>query len=260
MEQPPQQPPQPEPQPWGGQPWTRQPQTPPAEPEPPRPWGEAARPREPWGYRPPPSGKGPRPPGGPSPWYRHPVGILLIVAAVAIVLAVIVPAFTGGGSEPAPTVTTGAFGAPGTTAPPAGGTTSSAGQPPSAAEQLGQAVQDELGQAGEVTSVTAPSGGPVTVTWDIRRAGSSGLTENNARFGVMRIMRAIQESQLVAGGDAPTVRLVGRYQLAGSADPASVVRLRFDSSTVERGNFDDRDYLKAFDLADAAVIHPAFRG
>ena len=33
-----------------------------------------------------------------------------------------------------------------------------------------------------------------------RRAGSSGLTENNARFGVMRIMRSIQESQLVAGG------------------------------------------------------------
>jgi hypothetical protein len=76
----------------------------------------------------------------------------------------------------------------------------------------------------------------------------------------MRIMRAIQESQLAAGGDAPTVRLVGRYQLAGSAAPVTVIRLRFDPSTVEQGNFDDRDYLKAFDLADAAVIHPAFRG
>lgn len=224
-----------------------------------RPWGEAARPQEPWGYRPPPSGKGSRPPGRPPPWYRHPVGMLLIGAAVVIVLAVIVPAVTGGGSEPAPTVTTGAFGSPGTTAPPAGGTTTSAGQPLSAAEQLRQAVQDELGQAGEVTSVTAPTGGPITVTWEIQRAGSSGLTRNNARFGVMRIMRAMQESQLVAGG-APTVRLVGRYQLGGSADPVTVVRLRFDPSTVEQGNFDDRDYLKAFDLADAAVIHPAFRG
>lgn len=224
-----------------------------------RPWGEAARPQEPWGYRPPPSGKGSRPPGRPPPWYRHPVGMLLIGAAVVIVLAVIVPAVTGGGSEPAPTVTTGAFGSPGTTAPPAGGTTTSAGQPLSAAEQLRQAVQDELGQAGEVTSVTAPTGGPITVTWEIQRAGSSGLTRNNARFGVMRIMRAIQQSQLVAGG-APTVRLVGRYQLGGSADPVTVVRLRFDPSTVEQGNFDDRDYLKAFDLADAAVIHPAFRG
>ncbi len=224
-----------------------------------RPWGEAARPQEPWGYRPPPSGKGSRPPGRPPPWYRHPVGMLLIGAAVVIVLAVIVPAVTGGGSEPAPTVTTGAFGSPGTTAPPAGGTTTSAGQPLSAAEQLRQAIQDELGQAGEVTSVTAPTGGPITVTWEIQRAGSSGLTRNNARFGVMRIMRAMQESQLVAGG-APTVRLVGRYQLGGSADPVTVVRLRFDPTTVEQGNFDDRDYLKAFDLADAAVIHPAFRG
>ena len=257
MDQPPQQPPQP--QPWGGQPWGRQPQTPPAEPVPERPWGEAARPQEPWGYRPPPSGKGSRPPGRPPPWYRHPVGMLLIGAAVVIVLAVIVPAVTGGGSEPAPTVTTGAFGSPGTTAPPAGGTTTSAGQPLSAAEQLRQAIQDELGQAGEVTSVTAPTGGPITVTWEIQRAGSSGLTRNNARFGVMRIMRAMQESQLVAGG-APTARLVGRYQLGGSADPVTVVRLRFDPSTVEQGNFDDRDYLKAFDLADAAVIHPPFRG
>ena len=47
----------------------------------------------------------------------------------------------------------------------------------------------------------------------------------------------------MAGG-APTVRLVGRYQLGGSADPVTVVRLRFDPSTVEQGNFDDRDYLR----------------
>jgi hypothetical protein len=258
--QPPQQPPPPQPQPWGGQPWGRQPQPPPVEPAPERPWGEPPRPRQPWGYRPPPSDKGPRPPGAPPPWYRHPVGLLLIGAAVVIVLAVIVPAFTGGGSDPAPTVTTGAFGAPGTTAPPAGVTTTVAGQQPTAEEQLGQALQAELGEAGEITSVTAPAGGPVTVTWEIRRAGSPGLTENNARFGVMRIMRAIQESQLSAGGDAPAVRLLGRYQLAGAASPVTVVRLRFDPSTVERGDFDDRDYLEAFELADAAVIHPTFRG
>jgi hypothetical protein len=117
-----------------------------------------------------------------------------------------------------------------------------------------------VGAAGEVTSVTAPAGGPVTVTWEIQQAGSQGLTENNARFAVMRIMRAIQESQLTAGGDAPTVRLLGRYQLAGSSDPVTVVRLRFDPSTVERADFDDRDYLRAFELADGATLHPAFRG
>jgi hypothetical protein len=256
VDQPPEQPPKPEPQPWGGQPWSR-PDVPPREPVPPPAWGEPVRPREPWGYRPPPSGEPPRPPGAPPPWYRQPVGILLIGVVVVIVLALIVPTFTSGGGEPAPTVTTGAFGSPGSTAAPG---TTSAGQAPTVAEQLGQAAQNELGAAGEVTSVTAPRGGPVTVTWEITRAGSQGLTENNARFGVMRIMRAIQQSQLTAGGDAPRVRLIGNYQLPGATAPVTVVRLRFEPSTVERADFDDRDYLEAFELADVAVIHPAFRG
>ena len=186
------------------------------------------------------------------------MGLLLIGAVVVTVLALVVPAFTGGGSNPAPTVTTGAFGAPPTTASPAA-TTTTGGRPPTASEQLGQAVQDELGTAGKVVSVTAPTGGPVTVTWEIARAGSPGLTRNNARFGVMRIMRAIQQTSPAAGG-APAVRLLGRYQLAGSAAPVTVVRLRFDPATVERADFDDRRYLEAYELADAAVIHPSFRG
>jgi hypothetical protein len=251
VEQPPEQPPTPQPQPWGGQPWGQRPA------QPPPPWGEQPAPRQPWGYRPPPSPKGPRPPGAPPPWYRHPVGMVLIGAVALIVLALVVPSFTGGGANPAPTVTTGAFGAPGTTGPSAATTTS---RPPTAEEQLAQAIQGELGEAGEVVSVTAPPGGQVIVIWEIKQAGSQGLTENNARFGVMRIMRAIQQSQLTAGGDAPTVRLRGRYQLPGAAAPVTVVRLRFDPSTVERGDFDDRRYLEAFEMADAAVIHPAFRG
>jgi hypothetical protein len=258
VEQPPEQPPQPQPPPWGGQPWTR-PQ-PPREPPPPRPWGAPASPREPWGSRPPEQPKGTRPPGGPPPWYRHPVGMLLIGAAVVIVLALVGPSFLGGGDEPAPTVTTGAFGGPRTTFPPGTATPTTAGaQPPTVADQLRQAAQTELGTAGEITSVTAPPGGPVTVTWSIKQAGSQGLTENNARFGVMRIMRAVQQSQLSAGGSAPVVRLLGQYQLPGTSAPVTVVRLRFDPTTVERGDFDDRRYLEAFDLADAAVIHPAFR-
>jgi hypothetical protein len=183
--------------------------------------------------------------------------MLLIGAAVVTLLALIIPALTSGGEAPAPTVTTGAFGAPGTTAAPP----TTAGRPPTAEEQLGQAIQAKLGEAGQVASVAAPPGGDqVTVTWDIRRAGSQGLTENNARFGVMRIMRAIQETQLTAAGDAPRVRLVGRYQPAGSTTPVTAVRLRFDPSTVERADFHDRNYLQAFELADAAVIHPSFRG
>jgi hypothetical protein len=258
VEQPPQQPPQPprqpEPQPWGGRPWGQQ--APRPQPPPPQ-WGERPAPRQPWGYRPPPADK--QPPGTPPPWWRQPVGLLLIGAVVVIVLALVVPMFTGGGSNPAPTVTTGAFGTPGTTAPPAATTTTS-GRPPTTEEQLGQAVQDELGTAGKVVSVTAPTGGPVTVTWEITQAGSPGLTRNNARFGVMRIMRVIQQISAAAGADAPTVRLLGRYRLAGSASEVTVVRLRFDPSTVERGDFDDRRYLEAFELADAAAIHPTFRG
>jgi hypothetical protein len=241
-------PPQPQqPQPWGGQPWGR-PQPPPEPP--PRQWGEPPPPARPWGWRPPEQPKG-RPPGAPPPWYRHPVGLLLIGAVVVTVLALIVPAFTGDGSEPAPTVTTGAFGAPGTTGPTTGS------RPPTGDEQLRQAIQAELGEAGEVTTVTS-GGGLLTVTWEIRQAGTQGLTENNARFGVMRIMRAIQQTQFAAG--TPRVRLLGQYQLSGAATPVTVVRLRFDPSTVERGDFEDRRYLEAFELADAAVIHPSFRG
>jgi hypothetical protein len=254
-QQPPEQPPQPPP--WGGQPWSR-PQPPRESPQP-RPWGAPPTPREPWGYRPPEQPKAPRPPGAPPPWYRHPVGILLIGVAVVIVLALVVPSFTGGGTEPAPPLTTGAFGGPATTTPPAATTTTS-GQPPTVADQLRQAAQTELGEAGEVTSVTAPPGGPVTVTWEIKQAGSQGLTENNARFGVMRIMRAVQQTQVTAGGAAPAVRLLGQYQLPGAAAPVTVVRLRFNPATVERGDFNDRRYLEAFELADAAVIHPSFRG
>jgi hypothetical protein len=185
--------------------------------------------------------------------------MLMIGAAVVILAALVLPAFFTEGTTPAPTVTTGAFGGPSTTAAPASPTT--AAQPPTASEQLGQAIQAELGEAGEVASVTAPAGGDrVTVTWDIRRAGSQGLTENNARFGVMRIMRAIQQSQLTAAGDPPRVRLTGRYQLPGGAAPVPVVRLRFEPGTVERADFEDRNYLDAFELADGAVIHPSFRG
>jgi hypothetical protein len=253
VEQPPEQ--QPQPRPWGGQPW-RRPQ-PPQEPPPPRPWGSPPRPREPWGYRPPEQPRAPRPPGAPPPWYRHPVGILLIGAVVVTVLVLVLPTFTTREPEPAPPLTTGAFGGPSTTVPPAA-TTTSVGQPATVADELGQAAQAELGGAGQITAVTAPPGGPVTVTWEITRAGSQGLTENNARFAVMRIMRAVQQVRFPGG--TPAVRLLGRYRLPGASAPVTVVRLRFDPGTVARGNFDDRRYLEAFELADAAVIHPSFRG
>jgi hypothetical protein len=255
VEQPPQSP-QPPRQPWGERPqqWG-QPQRP--QPPPQRPWGERPQPQQPWGYRPPQEPRRQRPPGAPPPWYRHPVGMLLIGAVVVILLALILPAFTA--DEPTPTVTTAAFGPPPSTLPPSAATTT-AGQPAGYADRLRQTAQAELREAGEVTAVTAPPGGPITVTWEITRAGTAGLTENNARFGVLRIMRAIQATPGDAGEGAGGVRLVGRHQLPGQATPATVVRLRFAPSTVERTQFDDRRYLEAFELADGAVVHPSFRG
>ena len=228
------------------------------QPPPPRqPWGARPPPPPQWGYRPPEQPQ--RPPGGPPPWYRHPVGMLLIAAGVVIVLALFLPAFTGGGQEPVPTLTTGAFGAPGPTAGPAATTTSST-LGSTEADRLGQAAQAELGGAGQITGVTAPPAGPITVIWEITRAGSPGLTTNNARFAVMRIMRAVQQSGLGTGADDRVVRLIGRYQLPGQATPTTVVRLRFEPATVQRSDFDDRRYLEAFELADAAAVDPSFRG
>jgi hypothetical protein len=234
-----------------------------------RPWGQRPPPpppqptptpqQRPWGYRPPPQPRAPRPPGAPPPWYRHPVGMLLIGAVVVILGALIVPSFTADAPEPVPTVTTANFGTPPTAVPP-GATTTSAGRPATAADRLAQAAQAELRGAGEDVSVTARPGGPVTVTWEITRAGTQGLTENNARLGVMRIMRAFQQGELAAAGGFREVRLVGRFQLPGQAVPTPVVRLRFTPQTVARTEFDDRRYLEAFELADTAAVHPAFRG
>jgi hypothetical protein len=240
-----QQPPQ---RPWGDRP--QQPQPPPQQP-----WGHRPQPpQQPWGYQPPkPPGPGP---GSKPPWYKQPVGLLLIGAVVVILLALIVPAFTGGDAGTVPAPTTSALGAPGTAPFPAAPTTTGTTLPATPADQLGQSIQDELGEVGRVETVQAPPGGPITVTWVIAPGGSEGLTRNHARFGVMRIMRTIQRT----GVDADKgVRLVGRFQSPGGGTPKTVVRLRFAKSTVERADFDDRRYPEAFDLAEAAIVDPAFR-
>jgi hypothetical protein len=227
------------------------------QPPPQQPWGARPPPPPQWGYRPPePPQKAPE---GPPPWYRHPVGLLLIGAGVVIVLTLFLPVFTGDGQEPVPTVTTGAFGGTQPTVGPAATTTSST-LATTEADRLAQAAQAELGGAGQIAGVTAPPAGPITITWEITRAGSPGLTANNARFAVMRIMRAVQQTGLAASGGGRDVRLIGRYQLPGQATPTTVVRLRFEPATVQRTSFDDRRYLEAYELADAAVVDPAFRG
>jgi hypothetical protein len=215
-------------------------QPPPQQPPPPQPWG----------YRP------PEPPRPPRPWYRQPLGIFAIVTGVLLVVGLVANAFGGGGPpEPAPPATA----PPGAFTPPATSTTSTT-VPATLADQIRQAAQDRLGPSGTVTGVEAEPGGQVTVTWDITEAATMGLTKNGARLGVLRIMAAVKQVEAGAGDDYQGVRLLGRYRLPGSADPATVLRLRFSRATVQQTEFSDLRYLEAYELADAAVVHPAFRG
>jgi hypothetical protein len=218
------------------------PPEPPPRPLPPQPL--------PWGYEP------PQPPQPPRPWYRQPLGVFAIITGALLVIGLLANALNGGGGQ-APAPATAA--APGATAPPAttGATTTTV--PATLADRLRQAAQDELAAVGTVTAVDAQPGGQVTVTWEIAEAATMGLTRNQARLGVLRIMRATKQVEAGAGDDYQGVRLLGRFRLPGAAEPATVVRLRFSKATVQRTEFSDLRYAEAYDLADAANIHPAFR-
>jgi hypothetical protein len=220
-------------------------QPPPPEP-PPRPLPPQPLP---WGYEP------PQPPQPPRPWYRQPLGVFAIITGALLVIGLLANALNGGGQAPAPATTA----APGATAPPAttGATTTTV--PATLAGRLRQAAQDELAAVGTVTAVDAEPGGQVTVTWEIAEAATMGLTRNQARLGVLRIMRAVKQVEAGAGDDYQGVRLLGRFRLPGAAEPVTVVRLRFSKATVQRTEFSDLRYAEAYDLADAAVIDPAFR-
>jgi hypothetical protein len=147
--------------------------------------------------------------------------------------------------EPAPTGT-----------PPTTATT----LPASVADRIRAAAQDELGPLGEVTAVQAEPGGRVTVTWEITEAATTGLTKNYAKLGVLRIMSAVKQVEAGVGDDYRDVRLLGRFRLPGGSEPATVVRLRFAKSTVQRTDFIDTRYLEAYEPADAATIQQAHRG
>jgi hypothetical protein len=201
-----------------------------------------------WGYRP------PTPPKPAPPWYRHPIGIMLIVTAALGLLLLLLDAF-GGAGAPAPAPVTAAE--PAATGPPP---TSAATVPASVADRIRAAAQDELAALGEVTAVQAEPGDRVTVSWEITEAATTGLTKNNARLGVLRIMSAVKQVEAGMGDDYRDVRLLGRFRLPGRTEPATVVSLRFAKSTVQRTDFIDTRYLEAYELADAATIQPAFRG
>jgi hypothetical protein len=215
-------------------------QPPPQQPPPPRPWG----------YRP------PQPPRPPRPWYLQPLGIFAIITAALVVIGLLANAFTGGGGQAAPAPPPTA--PPGTFSPPAAATTTTA--PATLAERLRQDAQARLGPVGTITAVDAEPGGRVTVAWEITEAATMGLTRNNARLGVLRIMAAVKQVEAGAGDDYRDVRLLGRFRLAGGGAPTTVVRLRFSKPTVQQTDFSDLRYLEAYELADAATVNPAFRG
>jgi hypothetical protein len=222
-------------------------QPPPPEPPPPPSLPQ----QRPWGYEP------PRPPQPPRPWYRQPLGIFAIITAALLAVGLLANALGGGqapGAAPATTATPGA----GVPPPTAAATTTTA--PATLSDRIRQTAQDQLGAVGTVTGVDAQLGGTVTVTWEIAPAATMGLTRNQARLGVLRIMRAVKQAEAGAGDDYQGVRLLGRYRAPGSAAPKTVVRLRFSKATVQRTDFSDLRYAEAYDLADTAIVDPAFRG
>ncbi|HZA84619.1 MAG TPA: hypothetical protein VFC13_24610 [Actinomycetes bacterium] len=208
-------------------------------------------PQLPWGYRP------PQPPRPPRPWYLQPLGIFAIITAALLVIGLLANAFTGGGGQAAPAPPPTA--PPGTFTPPPVSSTSTT-VPASLAERLRQDAQARLGPVGTVTAVDAEPGGRVTVAWEIAEAATMGLTKNNARLGVLRIMAAVKQAEAAAGDDYQDVRLLGRFRLPGGGAPTTVVRLRFAKATVQQTDFSDLRYLEAYELADAATVNPAFRG
>jgi hypothetical protein len=183
--------------------------------------------------------------------------VFAVITGALLVVGLLANALNGGGGQaPAPATTA----PPGATGPPATAAATTTTVPATLADRLRQDAQGELAAVGTVTAVDAEPGGQVTVTWDIAEAATMGLTKNQARLGALRIMRAVKEVEAGAGDDYQGVRLLGQFRLPGAAEPATVVRLRFSKATVQRTEFSDLRYLEAYDLADAAAIHPAFRG
>jgi hypothetical protein len=222
------------------------------QPPPPEPPPQPPLPQQrPWGYEP------PRPPQPPRPWYRQPLGIFAIITAALLAIGLLANTLGGGQAPGAAPATTAA---PGATAPPptAAGTTTTA--PATLGDRIRQTAQEQLGAVGTVTGVDAQLGGTVTVAWEIAPAATMGLTRNQARLGVLRIMRAVKQAEAGAGDDYQGVRLLGRYRPPGGAEPKTVVRLRFSKATVQRTDFSDLRYAEAYDLADTAIVDPAFRG
>jgi hypothetical protein len=182
--------------------------------------------------------------------------VFAIITVALLLVGLIANALDGGGQGQAPATTT----PPGATAPPAtAATTTASTAPATLADRLRQAGQQELGTIGTVTAVDVQPAGQITVTWEIAQAATMGLTRNNARLGVLRIMRAVKQVEAGAGDDYQSVRLLGRYRLPGGAEPVTVVRLRFSKATVQRTDLSDLRYAEAYRLADAATVHPAFR-
>jgi hypothetical protein len=231
------------------------PEPPPREPPPPEPPPRPSLPQQrPWGYEPP---QPPQPPQPPRPWYRQPLGIFAIITAALLAIGVLANALGGSQAPGAAPVTTAA---PGAAPPPPTAASTTSTVPATLGDRIRQTAQDNLGAVGTVTAVDAQLGGTVTVSWEIAPAATMGLTRNQARLGALRIMRAVKQAEAGAGDDYQGVRLLGRYRPPGSAEPKTVVRLRFSKATVQRTEFSDLRYAEAYDLADTAIVDPAFLG
>lgn len=175
------------------------------------------------------------------------------------------PAVTSG-TATAPSAST-ASRAPKRTEAPAGPTTTAPAPPPPAVspqQVLQAAIIKKLGKSNRhgvqrVSTVEyAPDGQQVLVEWAANENITGGLTKDGLRLDVLRILEQIHKSGV------PVKRAVLRatYSLQdkfGAVSEDRVLSASFSGETVGRIQYDAVDFKHIIDLADTALVIPAFQ-
>jgi len=100
--------------------------------------------------------------------------------------------------------------------------------------------------------------GTVTVAWAINDNLTEGLTKTGARLDAKEILEAVKDRAI----PIKRVVLVGSFPLQdqyGNASEETVVRATFSGEVMDRINYETVDIRRIYDLADSAVIVPAFQ-
>lgn len=215
----------------------------------------------------PPPGTG-RPPLPRRAWSRFrgwPTWVQIVLVAFAVI--VIIGAAVGGGEDEGDKVasTDSTAVKTTTTKAPKATTTTAATVPSSPQEVLRKAIDKSLsdGNRGKgverLGAVNFTPGGDIEVHWAINEGFTDGLTKDRARRDAVEILEGVRKSGVT---DYDTLTIIGTYALVdqlGNSSEDLAVRALYDKATVDAINFDGFDFKNAFEVAEGAMIHPAFR-